>query len=88
MMRALIESAEAAVALTVSVLSNASVPAKTREPTVFDAVDQHNLTYADLKNEIGSKSLVSQILSGQRSLTISHIKALSARFGVKPEWFL
>ncbi|MFS9520486.1 helix-turn-helix domain-containing protein, partial [Klebsiella pneumoniae] len=50
--------------------------------------DQHNLTYADLKNEIGSKSLVSQILSGQRSLTISHIKALSARFGVKPEWFL
>ncbi|MBA1723112.1 transcriptional regulator, partial [Escherichia coli] len=22
------------------------------------------------------------------SLTISHIKALSARFGVKPEWFL
>ncbi|TGC01755.1 helix-turn-helix domain-containing protein [Escherichia sp. E2661] len=51
-------------------------------------IDQHNLTYADLKNEIGSKSLVSQILSGQRSLTISHIKALSARFGVKPEWFL
>ncbi len=30
-------------------------------------IDQHNLTYADLKNEIGSKSLVSQILSGQRS---------------------
>ena len=27
-------------------------------------IDQHNLTYADLKNEIGSKSLVSQILSG------------------------
>ncbi|CCQ04435.1 antitoxin HigA [Escherichia coli 8-415-05_S4_C1] len=51
-------------------------------------IDQHNLTYADLKNEIGSKSLVSQILSGQRSLTIPHIKALSARFGVKPEWFL
>ena len=33
-------------------------------------IDQHNLTYADLKNEIGSKSLVSQILSGQRSLTM------------------
>lgn len=51
-------------------------------------IDQHKLTYADLKEEIGSKSLVSQILSGQRSLTIAHIKALSARFGVKPEWFL
>ncbi|ELY4128566.1 helix-turn-helix domain-containing protein [Cronobacter malonaticus] len=51
-------------------------------------IDQHKLSYADLKEEIGSKSLVSQILSGQRSLTISHIKALSARFGVKPQWFL
>ncbi|EPS2709492.1 helix-turn-helix domain-containing protein [Cronobacter turicensis] len=51
-------------------------------------IDQHKLSYADLKQEIGSKSLVSQILSGQRSLTISHIKALSARFGVKPQWFL
>ncbi|MDW8845384.1 helix-turn-helix domain-containing protein [Erwinia sp. MMLR14_017] len=51
-------------------------------------IDQHKLSYSDLKGEIGSKSLVSQILSGQRSLTISHIKALSDRFGVKPQWFL
>lgn len=51
-------------------------------------IDQHRLSYADLKSEIGSKSLVSQILSGQRALTISHIKALSLRFGVKAEWFL
>ncbi|EBU3153474.1 helix-turn-helix domain-containing protein [Salmonella enterica] len=51
-------------------------------------IDQYKLSYSDLKDEIGSKSLVSQILSGQRSLTITHIKALSVRFGVKPEWFL
>lgn len=51
-------------------------------------IDQHQLSYSDLKEEIGSKSLVSQILSGQRMLTISHIKALSKRFGVKPQWFL
>lgn len=51
-------------------------------------IDQYKLSYSDLKEEIGSKSLVSQILSGQRSLTITHIKALLARFGVKPEWFL
>ncbi len=37
-------------------------------------IDQHKLSYSDLKDEIGSKSLVSQILSGQRSLTITHIK--------------
>ncbi|NUU68566.1 helix-turn-helix domain-containing protein [Enterobacteriaceae bacterium BIT-l23] len=51
-------------------------------------IDQYQLSYSDLKNEIGSKPLISQILSGQRSLTISHIKALSKRFGVKPQWFL
>lgn len=51
-------------------------------------IDPHKLTYSDLKDEIGSKSLVSQIVSGQRSLTIAHIKALSARFGVKLGWFL
>ncbi|EMJ9776869.1 helix-turn-helix domain-containing protein [Morganella morganii] len=51
-------------------------------------IDQYKLSYSDLKNEIGSKSLVSQILSGKRALTISHIKALSARFGIRPEWFL
>lgn len=51
-------------------------------------IDQYQLSYSDLKEEIGAKSLVSQILSGQHSLTITHIKALSARFGVKPEWFL
>ncbi|EIW8468672.1 transcriptional regulator, partial [Klebsiella pneumoniae] len=28
-------------------------------------IDQHKLSYSDLKDEIGSKSLVSQILSGQ-----------------------
>lgn len=55
---------------------------------IYTLIDQYKLSYSDLKEEIGSKSLVSQILSGQRSLTITHIKALSARFGVKPEWFL
>ncbi|MBE8595548.1 MULTISPECIES: helix-turn-helix domain-containing protein [Xenorhabdus] len=51
-------------------------------------MDQHGLSYADLKEEIGSKSLISQILSGKRSLTIAHIKALSKRFNVKPDIFL
>lgn len=51
-------------------------------------MEQHKLSYSDLKNEIGSKSLVSHILCGRRSLTISHIKALSSRFNLRPEWFL
>ncbi|PQQ37315.1 helix-turn-helix domain-containing protein [Photorhabdus africana] len=51
-------------------------------------MDQHGLSYSDLKEEIGSKSLISQIFSGTRSLTIAHIKALSERFNVRPDLFL
>jgi len=51
-------------------------------------MDQYNLKQTDLKNEIGSRSLVSQILSGKRSLTIDHIRSLSARFNVRCEVFI
>ena len=50
-------------------------------------MDQNNLVYADLKEEIGSKSLVSQIINGNRSLTKDHIRKLSDRFHVSPELF-
>lgn len=50
-------------------------------------MDQNNLAYADLKEEIGSKSLVSQIINGNRSLTKDHIRKLSERFHVSPELF-
>lgn len=51
-------------------------------------MDQHELTAADLKNEIGGKSLVSLILSGNRNLTLDHINALSDRFNLNPAVFL
>ncbi|MEQ4694047.1 helix-turn-helix domain-containing protein [Providencia manganoxydans] len=51
-------------------------------------MEQNGLKYNDLSNEIGSKSLVSLILSGKRSLTVEHMKALATRFNVKPEIFL
>ena len=47
---------------------------------------QHGLGVADLP-EIGSESLVSRILSGERSLTRSHIVALIERFEVSPALF-
>lgn len=50
-------------------------------------IDQHNLTVADLKDEIGSKSLVSMILSGKRNLTKEHILKLSQRFNISPALF-
>lgn len=44
-------------------------------------IEQHHLGTADLP-EIGSKSMVSRVLSGERSLNKNHIKALSERFGI------
>ncbi|MBL4583577.1 MAG: transcriptional regulator [Pseudomonadales bacterium] len=49
-------------------------------------MDQHNLGTADLP-EIGSKSMVSRVLSGERSLNKKQIKALSDRFEISPNLF-
>jgi HTH-type transcriptional regulator/antitoxin HigA len=50
-------------------------------------IDQYQLKADDLKNEIGSRSLVSMILNGSRKLTREHIQALSLRFGLNPAVF-
>ncbi len=50
-------------------------------------IDQHKLSYSDLKEEIGSKSLISQILSGSKNLTRTHIANLTKRFSISPELF-
>ncbi|WOD28633.1 transcriptional regulator [Alloalcanivorax xenomutans] len=47
---------------------------------------QHHLGTADLP-EIGSKSMVSRVLSGERGLNKNHIKALSQRFRIDPGLF-
>ena len=49
-------------------------------------MDQHGLGVADLP-EIGSKSMVSRVLSGQRGMNKKHIEALSKRFTVSPASF-
>ncbi|HIE5388399.1 TPA: helix-turn-helix domain-containing protein [Enterobacter cancerogenus] len=51
-------------------------------------MDQHKLTQSDLENEVGKKSLVSRILSGQRSLTLDHMRALAKRFNVPVSAFV
>ncbi|WP_312947102.1 helix-turn-helix domain-containing protein [Superficieibacter sp.] len=51
-------------------------------------IDQHGLTLSDFQHEIGSKSMVSRVLRGERQLTLTHIKKLAARFGVSPALFI
>lgn len=49
-------------------------------------MDQYKLGTNDLP-EIGSKSMVSRVLSGERALNKKHIKALSERFNINPGLF-
>lgn len=49
-------------------------------------IAQHGLKLADFP-EIGDKSLVSKILSGERQLTSRHIQLLSSRFKISPALF-
>ncbi|MHC9516358.1 helix-turn-helix domain-containing protein [Enterobacter mori] len=51
-------------------------------------MDQYQLIQSNFENEIGKKSLVSRILSGQRTLTLDHMRALAKRFGVPVSAFV
>lgn len=50
-------------------------------------MDQYNLKAEDLREHIGSKSLVSMILNGSRNLTRDHIQSLSEHFKITPSVF-
>ena len=50
-------------------------------------IDQNNFKLDEFP-EIGGKSYLSQILNGKKSMTLSHIKALSSRFGIPSYMFL
>ena len=61
-------------------------------PDPVDAIkfcmEQRDLTRRDLEAYIGSKSKVSEILSGKRSLTLSMIRALQVGLGIPAEVLL
>jgi HTH-type transcriptional regulator/antitoxin HigA len=51
-------------------------------------MDQHDMTAADLGKLIGSPSLASMILSGERELSKAKIMLFARHFGVEPGVFL
>jgi HTH-type transcriptional regulator / antitoxin HigA len=63
-----------------------------RVPTPVDAIrfrmDQQGLKHRDLVPFIGSRSKVSEVLSGKRPLSLSMIRALSAGLGIPTEVLL
>lgn len=50
-------------------------------------MDQHGLNTGNFENEIGKKSMVSQVLSGGKILSRKHIERLSKRFSISPALF-
>jgi HTH-type transcriptional regulator/antitoxin HigA len=50
-------------------------------------MDQHNLKQKDLADVFGTRSIVSEVLSGKRKLNKEHIERLSQRFHVSPDVF-
>ena len=49
-------------------------------------MQEHGLTQGDLP-EVGTQSVISEILGGKRQLNVRHIRALSERFGVSADVF-
>jgi len=50
-------------------------------------MDEHNLKTSDLA-ELGDARTVSELLTGERSLSVEHIRILSQRFGLAPATFI
>ncbi len=51
-------------------------------------MEQHCLRQADLAGEFGSKSNVSEVLSGKREINVRQARVLAKRFGVSPAVFI
>jgi HTH-type transcriptional regulator/antitoxin HigA len=51
-------------------------------------MEQHDLKQNDLKNEVGSQGIVSEILNGKRQLNVTQIRKLAERFKVSPATFI
>ncbi len=62
-------------------------PAEPREILRF-FMEQHDLRQNDLAKELGSQSVVSEILAGRRELNARQVKALAKRFSVSPAVFI
>jgi HTH-type transcriptional regulator/antitoxin HigA len=58
------------------------IPAADPVAVVRFLIEQQNLTQRDLIPQFGSESAVSMFLAGQRKLTLTQVRKLSARFNL------
>jgi len=63
------------------------IPDATAAEVLRFLMEQHGLTQGDVP-EVGTQSVVSEVLSGRRRLNVGQIERLSARFRVSPAAFM
>lgn len=56
--------------------------------TLGALIREHNLKQTDLLDVFGSQSIVSEVLSGKRGLSVKHAKRLAKRFGLPVDLFI
>lgn len=69
-------------------VTHVALPGASGREVLRFLMDQHRLTQADLKAQLGSQGVASEILSGKREINARQARALAARFGVSPSSFL
>lgn len=67
---------------------NIRLPEVSPRDTLKFLMDQHGMRQVDLRDELGSQGIVSEILGGKRAINARQAKALAARFGVSAASFL
>jgi HTH-type transcriptional regulator / antitoxin HigA len=69
---------------------NVVAPMEETEPRLVLAflMEQHDVKQSELRVEIGTQGVVSEILNGKREINVRQAKALAHRFSVSPAVFL
>ena len=89
-MRAILSSLLETIATLIEQYESESTPIEDAVPrTVLSyLMEQHEFKQTDLRAEIGSQGVVSEVLNGKREINGRQAKALVQRFGVAAAVFL
>jgi HTH-type transcriptional regulator/antitoxin HigA len=68
--------------------AHVAIPARSGVDALRFLMEANDLRQIDLVPVLGRKSLVSEVLSGKRPLTLTHIKKLADYFRVSPAVFI
>ena len=68
--------------------AHVAIPTVTGVDALRYLMEENDLTQTDLAPLFGSRSIISEVLSGKRGLALSHITRLARHFGLPAEVFI